>query len=340
MSRAPITTEILHPVDLCNADGRLNPDAIGWSRHPQHRDNLTGRPLRKKRWDYWCVMGDNFALSVVIANVDYLALAGLYVLEYDTGLLKETGVVLPFSRRVQLTETVGGHNRFHSRILKLDLRETEGGVRIDVDCKRLAGAPLTAEINIARPPHHETLNVVIPWNERTFQFTSKQNCMPSEGTVKWGDRNYRFNPETAFAVLDYGRGIWPYRTSWNWAVFSGPSGDDTVGINMGAKWTDGTGANENGIFLNGVLYKLFEDIAFTYDDRDFMKPWRMRTTESDAVDLTFTPFHDKPGKLNLVILSTRVHQCFGRYSGSVKADGRTIPVDNLLGWAEEHHARW
>ena len=340
MTREPIRKEITTPVNLCDAEGRLNPDAVGWSRYPLHVDNLRGRPLRKKRWDYWCVMSPELAFSVVIANVEYLALGGLYLLDYETKQMAETGVVLPFSRKVKLTKTVGGDNRLERRSVRIGLAETAEGVRIEASCRRLKGKPLSARLDIARPADHETLNVVIPWDERTFQFTSKQCCLPATGVVTWGDREYRFEGGTSYGVLDYGRGIWPYQTSWNWAVFSGRSGEDTVGINMGAKWTDGTGANENGIFLNGRMHKLFEDIEFTYDTADFMRPWTMRTRESEAVDLTFTPFYDKPQSVNLGLIRSKVHQCFGRYSGVVRPDGREVPIDNLLGWAEEHHARW
>jgi hypothetical protein len=32
---------------------------------------------------------------------------------------------------------------------------------------------------------------------------------------------------------------------------------------------------------------------------------------------------------------------FGHYWGTVVADdGEAIPMDGLIGWAEEHHARW
>jgi hypothetical protein len=32
---------------------------------------------------------------------------------------------------------------------------------------------------------------------------------------------------------------------------------------------------------------------------------------------------------------------FGRYSGTLVTDtGERIKVENLIGWAEEHHARW
>ena len=48
--------EITQPVDLCTPDGTLNPEALGWSRRPLHRANLTGFPGRNKRWDYWAVL--------------------------------------------------------------------------------------------------------------------------------------------------------------------------------------------------------------------------------------------------------------------------------------------
>ena len=41
--------EIREPVDLCHAMGRLAPAAVGWSRQPLVRANLSRHPLRKKR---------------------------------------------------------------------------------------------------------------------------------------------------------------------------------------------------------------------------------------------------------------------------------------------------
>ena len=49
--------EITRPVPLCRPGGKLNPEAVGFSRRPLHTsDNLPSGPLhlwRTKRWDYW-----------------------------------------------------------------------------------------------------------------------------------------------------------------------------------------------------------------------------------------------------------------------------------------------
>ncbi|HOD51608.1 MAG TPA: DUF2804 family protein [Candidatus Hydrogenedentes bacterium] len=75
-------------------------------------------------------------------------------------------------------------------------------------------------------------------------------------------------------------------------------------------------------------------------ERAFMRPWRMTSESSGAVHLEFKPFYERAGDTNLLVIRSTVHQVFGRYYGTLHADGRTIPVDGVVGWAEEHRARW
>ena len=48
---------------------------VGWSRTPLHRCNLSAHPLRKKRWDYWCVTSATHLLSLTYTDLDYVGLA-------------------------------------------------------------------------------------------------------------------------------------------------------------------------------------------------------------------------------------------------------------------------
>lgn len=335
-----IIHEITQPVNLCDASGRLNPEAKGWSRHPYHIGNLKGRPLRKKKWDYWCIIGERCAFSATMAHIDYGGGGAAYLLDFDTKRFAQHTAFRFFPSVPVMPETVGGTITFEHKGLRLCFEATSDRVHMRVNSKSLQGQPLAADLIIHRPPEHETLNVLVPWNDTTFQFTSKQNCLPTEGEVIWGGERYEFQRETAFGVLDYGRGIWPYRTAWNWGAFSARAGQDVVGINMGAKWTDGTGMNENGITVNGVLHKIFDDLIFDYDTSDFMKPWTIRTAASDMVDLTLAPFYDNVSGANMIILKSKCHQMFGRFSGTLKVEGKSYPIRDVVGWAEENIARW
>jgi len=334
--------EITAPVDLCRADGRLEPSAVGWSRRPLHRCNLHGAPGRKKRWDYWCVTTDTHLFSMTYADLDYVGLADARLLEYASQRVVETAVMVPLARGFAQPETVGGgrivleHRRLH-----LELGEEPGGTRLRARCATPRGA-LDADLFVALPPAHETLSVVVPWNERRFQYTSKHNTRPATGCVRIGGEEHRFGPHNgAFGCLDFGRGVWPWRSAWNWASASGLQGGHTVGLNLGGKWTDGTGSTENGICLDGRLHKLSEDLVWEYDRTNWTAPWRIRTPRSQRLALRFTPFFHKAAALNLGLLATDLNVLFGHFDGVLIGDGgERIEVGGLVGWAEEHLARW
>lgn len=332
--------EISEPIDLCDARGVLNPDAIGWGRHPQWNCNLRGRFGRKKRWDYWCFMGPEHLVSICLANIDYLGLCGAYVLEYATGTMAECGAVWPFPSTPALGPSTCGTSAFGVGATRMSQQmDARGGV-LRAASPNCGGKPLNVEMRVIIAPGQETLNVVVPWSPTTFQFTSKQLPLAAEGEVRWGDAVWRFEQGQCFGVRDFGRGIWPFHTTWNWAAMSGHCADGQFGINLGGQWTDGTGATENGLLLNGVLHPIAATARFEYERRDFMKPWRLHTPGDSAVDLEFTPFYERVQAVNLGLLKTAGHQCFGRFNGTVRAGGHVVEVLNALGWAEEHDARW
>jgi hypothetical protein len=249
-------------------------------------------------------------------------------------------VSVPFAR-LPMPETVHEDAKFRHKRIRVSLKDDGANVSIKANARSFGGQPLRADIAITRPAGHETLNVVIPWSHNRFQFTSKQNTLPASGVVEIGDERFEFEAGKSFAVLDYGRGVWRYNTFWNWGAASGVQDGRTIGLNIGGGWTDGTGMTENGFCIDGRLHKIHTDLAFDYDHADCTKPWRIRTPESDRLDLRFDPFFERVDRTNLLILKSHVNQVFGYYSGTfVTEDGERISLDGLLGWVEQQNARW
>lgn len=152
---------------------------------------------------------------------------------------------------------------------------------------------------------------------------------------------YNFTPNTTFGFLDFGRGIWPYKFKWNWVNASGVINNKIIGLNLGGKWSDGTGSTENALIIYSKLIKIREDIVFEYDDKDFMKPWSLKTAISNRVNLKFTPFYERVAKSNLLIIESEVHQMIGCFSGTLETDnGEVIVIDSLIGCSEEHFGKW
>ncbi len=333
--------ELLAPADLCDARGNLSPAAAGWSRRPLHRCNLRGHWPRKKRWNYWAITSDKYLFSATVAHIDYLALASVYFLDFGTHRFIEKTVTAPLGLGISLPETVTGDIKFRDRGMRVSLADSGSGVRLRAASRRFGGGELAADFQVSRPTGHETLNVVIPWSRDRFQFTSKQNCLPASGSVRIGAETYTFEPGSSFACLDFGRGVWRYDCFWNWGAASGVQAGRTVGLNLGGAWTDGTGMTENGVCVDGRLSKIGEDLSFHYDRSDFRRPWSVRSICSSRVDLRFVPFFERVAKTDLLVLRSEVHQVFGHYSGAVVADGGdALQLDGLLGWVEQHQARW
>ncbi len=332
------TTEM---VDLCDSSGELRKDSVVWSRHPLINCNLSKRWPRKKKWNYWCVTNNHCLFSVTISNIDYVGMVFAYFLDFKTHRFIEKTVMAPFGKGCVMPDSVEDSVVFENPKLNIKFLQERNGTHIVVKCKNFNGVSMDANFKVNYPEGHETLNVVVPWDKKHFQFTSKHECLPVEGLLTVGDNSYIFDTKDTFACLDFGRGVWPYKVTWNWANASGIINGKTVGLNLGGKWTDGTGMTENALVVDGKITKLNEDVIFQYDPNDFMKPWILKTTLTDKVNLTFIPFFERIAKSNVLIVKSEVHQMVGHFSGTIKtASDETIVIENLLGCSEEHFGQW
>jgi hypothetical protein len=334
-----VERELTAPVDLCDARGRLDPAAIGFSRRPLVRANLSGHWPRKKRWNFWNWIAPEFVFSVTLADIDYTSFCSFSLTDFTDGA-HFAGASYGLPGRFALPEVVDASVAFRGGGLDYDNRIDGADLAVRFRGRAGDGSEVAADFTVRRPPGHESLNVVVPWTATRFQCNSKHAALPCEGELRAGARRYVLDPRTAFGVQDWGRGIWPYRSFWNWGVATGWAGDVLLGVNVGAKWTTGTGSNENGILWNGRLTKVMEDLRWEYDASNWRKPWRVVAPRSGALDLVLEPVAAHTPRLELGVLATGGVCAFGRWRGRVSAEGRELAVDGLVGWAEEFAHRW
>jgi hypothetical protein len=334
-----VEREIVEPVDLCDTKGRLNPASVGFSRHPLVRANLSGHWLRKKRWNFWNWIDRDFVFSATLADIDYAAFCSVTFIDFRTGETAEN-MALGRPKRFDMPEHEGRSITFRERGTLYENLVEEDRLRVRYTGRARDGRPIEARFDVHRPPGQESLNVVVPWSPTRFQLNSKHNTLPCEGQVRVGERTYRMEPDRCHAVQDWGRGVWPRRSFWNWAVCTGVQDGRRVGVNLGDRWTTGTGSNENGILLDGHLHKIMEDVLWDYDPDDDHGVWRIRSQRSPAVDIALTPLHAHRPKLDLGIVATGGVCAFGTWRGRIEVEGETVEIDGLPGWAEEFAHRW
>lgn len=326
--------ELTEPVALCLPGGSLNREAVGWSRRPLHDTSGIGRGIRdkgrNKRWEYWAVLTSTHIISLTVSSLDYAGVHGFWVRDRRTGETIDRGRVGgPWTATLPPSL---GDGPATARMRGLDIRITEepGGTRL-----RATAEALDVDVLAVRPPQHESLAVVVPWTDRRFQYTVKDVTRPAHGRVTVGGTTTEF--EDAWAVFDHGRGRWFHNVRWNWGAAVGHTDGRLLGMQFGARWTEGTGMTENALMLDGRVAKISEQLEWQYDLENTLAPWRIRGTD---VDVTLTPEYDHASLTNLGIIGTRGNQVFGTFDGWVRVDGERVEVHDLFGFAEDVANRW
>ncbi len=343
--------EITQPGKLLDDQGRLT--QVGWSRQPQLDCNLECAAfyefpfralqfLRVKRWDYYAVFTPEQFFSVTIADLGYAGNLFVYTLDFATGALHEEGLVIPLAQGLVLPRnSTVSDSHFADARARIDFRVTPQGRHLSLDWRAFDGGKgIAAEIDLRCPADHESMTIVIPIGQKRFYYNRKINAMPATGWIQSGDTRQELHANDCCGSLDWGRGVWEYHGFWNWASTSGflPDGRK-VGLNLGCGFGDLSAATENALILNGRIHKL-DQVTFAYDPRNYSAPWKF-TDNQGRLELEFVPFKERLARTDMVVIFSEVHQMFGRYTGRVVADdGEEIRLNGLIGFAEEHHARW
>ena len=342
--------ELTQAAPLLDYDGTLT--QIGWSRQPildANLENVSFYPkafqafqfIRLKRWDYYAIFSPQRFFSATIADLGYAGNIFVYTLDYDSKILHEEGIVIPLARGVTISTQTTGVCEYNGKGIHLKFLASQDSHRIFVDWPGFHdGRGIQADLNLEKSKSHESMNITIPIPGKRFYYNHKINCLPASGSLNYGGTQEVLEPNTALGQLDWGRGVWKYSSFWNWASASGflPDGR-TIGLNLGCGFGDTSAATENALILAGKVHKL-DQIEFNYDPGNYMDTWKFRDN-LNRINLNFTPFKERLAATRLAIIDSEVHQMFGHFTGHVTADdGEEISIHGLVGFAEEHRARW
>jgi hypothetical protein len=200
---------------------------------------------------------------------------------------------------------------------------------------------LSGTIVLYDDPKADNTVVVTGYKEdpRLFYYNHKINYMPAEGSLKIGDKSHSFEPETSYALMDWGRGIWPYKTHWLWGSACGLVNGVPVAFNIGYGFGDLSTHTENIVFYDGKAHKI-DEVEFHHENRDPAKPWKF-TSNDDRFNMTLDPIIPHTEKLNFGLIYLNSSLLHGFYSGEVVLDnGEKIKINKMLGHAEDIFWRW
>ncbi len=331
--------------ELLDGSGKLA--ERGWARNEARRyrrANIAASRWRIKEWDYYCILCDEHGLALTIADVGYLGLLSVTWLDFRKATFAAEEAMVPFPLgRMAMPESADAGDIVQAQSgLKLAFRHVEGGRVLAVECPSFGGgAGLSGEIHLGEPPMDRmTIATPFPKAPEAFYYNQKIGCMPASGEIVLGGERHVFEPQRAFGVLDWGRGVWTYRNRWYWGSASGLLDGVPFGFNIGYGFGDTSAATENMLFYDGKAHKL-DAVTFHLPEGPLDRaPWTF-TSNDGRFEMKFAPIMDRASATNFIILRSTAHQVFGRFSGTAVLDnGRKLTLDGFLGFAEQVENRW
>ena len=176
--------------------------------------------------------------------------------------------------------------------------------------------------------------------------TTKQNCMPTEGTFTYGGKTVTFSKENTFTNLDWGRVHTPYKLCWYWgngsAYIDGPDGQKHLfGFEITWAIGDESNATETCIFYDGKAHKFGAVDVETFPKPDkYMEPWHF-VSEDGRFDMTMKPFYDHHSDINALVMRMHSHQVHGLWNGTATLDdGTVLHIEDMYAFCEYVENRW
>ena len=335
--------EITAAQPLLDANGNIREP--GWARSllPIYkRESIKASRLRIKEWDYYIVNNGSFGIALTIADNSYMGLISASVLDFETPWEHTETVLTAFPMgRYKLPETsAAGDTLYGDKRVQMAFRVEKGARRLSCRFDRFLGEDaLELEITLDQP-EMDSMVIATPFHaKKAFYYNQKINCMPAQGTVTLGKRQFAFSPADSFGTLDWGRGVWTYDNTWYWGNGNGVVNGKPFGFNIGYGFGDTSAASENLIIYDGVAHKLSK-VTFNIPADSYVKPWTF-TSDDGRFEMDFVPIIDRASRTNALIIETDQHQVFGRFTGkAVLDDGTVLELKDFLGFAEKVRNRY
>ena len=314
------------------------------------RKRVSAPRFRVKEWDYYCITTDHFALALTVADNGYLYMDSISLLDFDrNGQSTKSAILPPNGKRSLPSASERGDIRAYGKDYEMVFENDGNQRRLFGQMERFPDnakdAPtLTFDLVLTDAPR-DSMVIVTPFADhpKAFYYNQKINCLRAEGYARLGDRRYEFQPDQAFAVLDWGRGVWTYDNTWYWGSASGLADGVPFGFNIGYGFGDTSAASENMLIYDGAAHKLSQvkfEIPMKDGKEDYMAPWKF-TSDDRRFQMDFQPVMDRSAKIDFKLLVSDQHQVFGRFTGdAVLDDGRRIHIQDFMGFAEKVRNKW
>ncbi|WP_448904071.1 DUF2804 domain-containing protein [Eubacterium sp.] len=337
--------EVVKSHNLLDENGHLIEP--GWSKsliQKYDRNMIKKRKTRIKEWDYYYIMSNSnkFCLCLTISDLGYLGMYSVSFVDLENAVehTQSELTAFPLGKTNLPSTSAKGDVAFKNKNLDISFAHSGSSRLIKMNYITFDNKQgISCNIKLTDEPQ-DSMVIATPWAEdkKAFYYNQKINCLRASGTVTYKGKIYTLNPETDFAGLDWGRGVWTKDNYWYWGSGSGQINGVPFGFNLGYGFGDTTAASENVIFYYGKANK-FDDVVFNIS-YNYTDPWTIKSSDG-RFDMDFTPIIDRNALIDVKVIVTDQHQVFGKMSGTaVLDDGTKIELRDFICFAEKVHNKY
>jgi len=344
-------TEYTESTPLLAHDGTLL--AKGWARRnvfEYDRNLVKTGIMSRKEWDFYQVCDGKMMVQFNFANINIGGFINTKIVDIEKGevIVDTSQYFLGANKHVPPAKS-DVPNRYKDKVgnfeFDFNTRETSRTLWGKTVHK---GKAVECKFEIDIMPGLENITTVLPFDEnpKRYFMTTKQLCMPCEGTFKYGDFSYTFSKDNSFCTLDWGRVNTIHEMVWYWGSGSTYLTDESGNKHLFGfeiTWAIGNESNatETCLFYDGKAHKIGAVDVETFPKPDkYMEPWKF-ISEDGRFNLVMTPTFDYHTDLDLKIGRMNAHQVHGRWNGNVILDdGTKLEIKDMYAFCEYVENRW
>ena len=334
--------QVTRPIELLDDNGNITQPgyAVKSDIYVYERSKIKANPTRIKEWDFYQINTDRYVAQINIFDISIGGAVTFSLRDLETDkkeedmtldLLTMGSFKLPES--AEKPHTIE-YNR-HGCILKIEVADGKRHIYYKKGKSE-------ADVLLRMQDNHESLVMAVPFKEKGhFYYNQKMNCMTAEGFIKSKSLRADLDPKNSFCVLDWGRGVWPYKVDWYWGNGTTFLDDGKIfGFEIGWGFGDMSAASENTLFYDGKAHKIGNIVMYN-NESNLLDPWVFKSDDG-RFSMTMVPVSDNHTKTKVGnAVGMECHQVFGKWSGTaVLDDGRVIEVKNMTAFCEKCNNRW
>ena len=303
---------------------------------------IHARPFALKEWDFYQICAGEYILQLTYGHVSYVANFAITLFSVKTGETRVVSRMKPFPlRSLHMPKSPEDPGVLYAQgkdyEMRFEMDDTRRHLVFAAQDKTVGSVDI--DITLDKDVDNDKMVIATPFvKPNQFYLNCKENFFGVRGHAQMGDMRIDMG-EHDTAVLDWGRGVWPFSQEWFWGNGTAFVGDDRFGFNIGWGFGDLSNATENMFFWNGKAVKL-GTLQVERNPQDYMAPWRFRD-DTEHFDLTMTPVFDHFTHTDIAFIHTQCHQVHGYYSGYVVLpDGTRKEIREVLAFCEHAENRW